>query len=70
MWALQAETQLFLAQLRQDREQTLERVLMVCTPGGGLVDINERRVAYRAELGIYDMILEAIGAAIGEVAHA
>lgn len=69
IWALQQETQLLLAGLRRDRETTAERLMSACLANtAGLGD--EKRVAYRHELVVYEMIVGIIEGALGEATHA
>lgn len=69
MWALQPETQLFLAQLRKDREETQERLMGACNPSDSQA-IQEYRVKYRAELNVYEMLVGTLETILGQVGHA
>ncbi len=68
-WALQTETQLFLAQLRRDREDADQVLDAACRPSG-LPGVNESRVEARANKFILSYCINTIEAAMGEVAHA
>ncbi len=67
-WALQAETQLFLAQLRQDRENAADTLDAVCAPSVG-GNMNEFRVEARAKFFVYSLCVNTIEDAMGEAAH-